>query len=209
MAELDHAELSVTSDVHPNRAFIVSIPQCALGWQLQEGVHRNMTPSESMQPCPWPSAGSPWEASRIARWSADGHDASASAEQTWLVFKRDGLRTHPRIHPKLRRLTRKCRCFGGIPCAVKLLKVKVRCRLTRKRSNTTPLLFHQPTPASRQVGAGGSGVADSRNLGNRFGMGTRTSHLKEAWQNWGIFWGRFIHAGSHFPNKFEPEAAMQ
>ena len=42
--------------------------------------------------------------------------------------------THPRIHPKLRRLTRKYRCLGGIPCAVKLLKVKVRCRLTRKRS---------------------------------------------------------------------------
>jgi len=42
--------------------------------------------------------------------------------------------THPRIHPKLRRLTRKYRCLGGIPCAVKSLKVKVRCRLTRKRS---------------------------------------------------------------------------
>jgi hypothetical protein len=41
--------------------------------------------------------------------------------------------THPRIHPKLRRLTRKYRCLGGIPCAVKSLKVKVRCRLTRKR----------------------------------------------------------------------------
>ena len=45
-----------------------------------------------------------------------------------------GLRTRPRIHPKLRRLTRKYRCLGGIPCAVKLLKVNVRCRLTRKRS---------------------------------------------------------------------------
>src|SRR5665213_2021014 len=42
--------------------------------------------------------------------------------------------THPRIHPILRRLTRKYRCLGGIPCTVKLLKVKVRCRLTRKRS---------------------------------------------------------------------------
>ena len=42
--------------------------------------------------------------------------------------------SHPRIHPKLRRLTRKYRCLGGIPCLVKLLKVKVRCRLTRKRS---------------------------------------------------------------------------
>jgi hypothetical protein len=45
-----------------------------------------------------------------------------------------GKKTHPRIHPKLRRLTRKYRCLGGIPCAVKLLKVKVRCSLTRKRS---------------------------------------------------------------------------
>src|ERR1035441_886442 len=44
------------------------------------------------------------------------------------------LQSHPRIHPKLRRLTRKYRCLGGIPCADKLLKVKVRCRLTRKRS---------------------------------------------------------------------------
>ena len=42
--------------------------------------------------------------------------------------------SHPRIHPILRRLTREYRCLGGIPCAVKLLKVKVRCRLTRKRS---------------------------------------------------------------------------
>ena len=47
---------------------------------------------------------------------------------------RVAFKTHPRIHPKLRRLTRKYRCLGGIPCAVKLLKVKVRCRLTRKRS---------------------------------------------------------------------------
>jgi len=42
--------------------------------------------------------------------------------------------THPRIHPKLRRLTRKYRCLGGIPYAVKSLKVNVRCRLTRKMS---------------------------------------------------------------------------
>jgi len=49
-------------------------------------------------------------------------------------FAPDALRNHPRIHPILRRLTRKYRCLGGIPCAVKLLKVKVRCRWTRKRS---------------------------------------------------------------------------
>jgi len=36
--------------------------------------------------------------------------------------------------PNLGRLTRKYRCLGGIPSAVKLLTVKVRCRLTRKRS---------------------------------------------------------------------------
>src|ERR1700676_1130320 len=54
--------------------------------------------------------------------------------KTLLSEESTSSRTHPRIHPKLRRLTRKYRCLGGIPCAVKLLKVKVRCRLTRKRS---------------------------------------------------------------------------
>ena len=33
--------------------------------------------------------------------------------------------THPRIHPKLGRLTRKYRGLGGNPCAVKSFKVKV------------------------------------------------------------------------------------
>src|SRR5579862_9555484 len=41
---------------------------------------------------------------------------------------------HPRIYPIWGRLTRKYRGLGGIPCPVKWLKVKVRCRLTRKRS---------------------------------------------------------------------------
>jgi hypothetical protein len=45
----------------------------------------------------------------------------------------DSVFSHPGIHPKSRRLTRKYRCLGGIPCAVKLLIVKVRCRLTRKK----------------------------------------------------------------------------
>ena len=51
----------------------------------------------------------------------------------WLRLS-GGLWTHPRIYPNLGRLTRKYRCLGGIPSAVKLLTVKVRCRLTRKRS---------------------------------------------------------------------------
>jgi hypothetical protein len=57
---------------------------------------------------------------RVGPWKAGGGSVAS-----W---------TYPRIHPKLRRLTRKYRCLGGIPCAVKSLKVKIRCRLKRKKS---------------------------------------------------------------------------
>lgn len=48
----------------------------------------------------------------------------------------------PRIHPKLRRLTREYRCLGCIQC--ELLKIKVMRRLTRQRSNTIFLLGDHP-----------------------------------------------------------------
>jgi galactose-1-phosphate uridylyltransferase (family 1) len=41
-----------------------------------------------------------------------------------------GLRSHPRIHPKLRRLTREYRCLGGIPCEVKNLRLPHRSHFT-------------------------------------------------------------------------------
>lgn len=74
------------------------------------------------------------EGSMTSRWSGQPAQCRCTHYRALSDECFGGMgRRPPRIHPKLRVPAREYRCLGGISCAIKLLKVKVSRRLTRKR----------------------------------------------------------------------------